>query len=215
VDWHALIVGCLTIFIARLFDVSFDTLRMVAVIRGRRGWAWVFAFAQVLIWLYAINYAMKRIDEHPAFPITYALGFACGNFLGITVESWLAHGEQVIRVFTRPDYADPIAARLRGHGYGVTVFDGRGKDGPVCQLFVESTRKRVADVARLCRAMDPLCYYVIDDVLTASTARSARGVIRPVTPADLRPLAADELAPGATRAGQSDRPTSGDAASIR
>jgi uncharacterized protein YebE (UPF0316 family) len=183
-NWE-LVIGCGLIFVARLFDVSLDTLRMIAVIRGRRGWAWVFGFVQVLIWIYAISYAMKNITQ-PVYAVTYALGFACGNFLGITIEGWLAHGDQVIRVFTKPEFADAMAARLRGHGYGVTIFDGRGKDGAVSQLYVESSRKRVSDAAKLCRSMDPECFYVIDDVRAASTASGKpRGEIRPVTEKDL------------------------------
>ena len=183
-NWD-IVLGCGLIFVARLCDVSLDTLRMISVIRGRRGWAWVLGFAQVLIWIYAISYAMKHITE-PAYAVTYALGFACGNFLGITIENWLAHGDQVIRVFTRPEFADAMASRLRGHGYGVTVFDGRGKDGAVSQLYVESTRKRVSDAAKLCRSMDPECFYVIDDVRAASTARGKpRGEIKPITERDL------------------------------
>lgn len=163
-----IVLACALIFAARLCDVSLDTLRMIAVIRGRRGLAWILGFCQVLIWIYAISFAMKNITN-PVYAVTYALGFACGNFLGITLEQWLAHGDQVIRVFTRPEFSDAIAQRLRGHGFGVTVFDGRGRDGPISQLYVESTRKRVADAARLCRTMDPGCFYVIDDIRMAST----------------------------------------------
>lgn len=161
------LLGCLIIFAARLGDVSLDTLRMVAVIRGRRHLAWALGFFQVLIWVYAIAHVMKNISQ-PPYAIAYALGFATGNFLGITIEGWLAHGDQVIRIFTRN--GDELAARLRGHGYGVTIFDGRGKDGPVNQLYIEATRRKVSDVSRLARQMDPTCFYVIDDVRMASTA---------------------------------------------
>lgn len=179
------VLGCVLIFVARLFDVSLDTLRMISVIRGRRQWAFVLGFLQVLIWVYAIGFAMKNLDK-PVYAVSYALGFACGTFLGITIEGWLAHGDQVIRVFTHPDFADAIAARLRGHGYGVTIFEGRGRDGGVSQLYVEAARRRTADVAKLCRAMDPECFYVIDDVRAASTAGGRpRADIRPITPQDL------------------------------
>lgn len=200
-NWDV-VLGCGLIFVARLFDVSLDTLRMISVFRGRRGMAWLFGFAQVLIWIYAISYAMKNITQ-PVYAVSYSLGFACGNFLGVTIERWLAHGDQVIRVFTRPDIADAIAGRLRGHGFGVTVFDGRGRDGPVSQLYVESTRKRVVDAAKLCRSMDPECFYVVDDVRAASTASGKpRGVIKPVTAADLGPpLAARESTLASAHAG--------------
>lgn len=170
----SVLLGCVLIFLARVADVSLDTLRMVQVIRGHRALAWVLGFLQVLIWIFAVAHVMKHITE-PAYAISYALGFATGNFLGITIERWLAHGDQVIRVFTTAAAGDAMAHRLRGHGYGVTVFDGRGKDGPVAQLFIEATRRRVSEAARLARQMDPACFYVIDDVRVASTA-PGRGV---------------------------------------
>lgn len=181
-----ILFASLLIFLARLIDVSLDTLRMIAVFRGHRMWAWLFGFVQVIVWIYAVSYAMQHIHDHPIVAVSYALGFACGNFLGVTIERWLAHGEQVIRVFTNPEHAEPIACRLRGHGYGVTIFEGRGKDGPVSQLFVESSRKRVNDVAKLCRAMDPGCFYIIGDIRVASTASfKGKAAQRPITQADL------------------------------
>lgn len=164
-NWD-LVFGCMLIFIARLGDVSLDTLRVVSVIRGRRLWAWMLGFVQVLIWVFALTQVVNRLDQ-PAYALTYAFGFACGNFLGMTIENWLAHGEQVIRVFSRQ--GDSLAARLRGHGYRVTVFDGRGRDGPVWLLYIEATRKKIKDVARLARSMDPTCFYVIEDVRAVST----------------------------------------------
>lgn len=190
-DWYV-VLGCALIFVARLFDVSLDTLRMISVIRGRRGWAWVFGFLQVTIWIYAISYAMKNITQ-PAYALAYALGFACGNFVGVTIETWLAHGEQVLRVFTRPEFSEAMAARLRGHGYGVTIIEGRGKEGIVNLLYVEAPRKHVIDATRLCRAMDPDCFYVIDDVRAVSTAGARRrAAMRPITAEDLKvsPLSA-------------------------
>ncbi|MBX3405628.1 MAG: DUF2179 domain-containing protein [Phycisphaeraceae bacterium] len=164
-DWD-IVLGCLFIFVARLGDVSLDTLRVVMVIRGNRFWAWALGFVQVLIWVLALSTVFKNLDK-PLYAVSYAFGFACGNFLGITIENWLAHGEQVIRVFTRQ--GDSLAARLRGHGYRVTVFDGRGRDGPVWLLYIEATRRQIKDVARLARSMDPTCFYVIEDVRAVST----------------------------------------------
>ena len=63
-----------------------------------------------------------------------------------------------------------MAERLRAVGFGVTEFDGRGKDGPVAMLFVAGERKRVTEIVRIARDTDPKCYYTIGDVRTASTA---------------------------------------------
>jgi uncharacterized protein YebE (UPF0316 family) len=163
----------LAIFSARIADVSLDTLRLFAVVHGRRGRAWCLAFVQVLIWLTAVASVVTHIWDKPWYAVAYALGFATGNYVGISLEGWMAHGEQVVRVFSRR--GPEIAAILRGEGYGVTEFDGRGKDGHVTMLFIETRRKTAMDVARRARELDPGCYLIIDDI-RATSSRGMRGV---------------------------------------
>jgi uncharacterized protein YebE (UPF0316 family) len=168
-DWD-LIVGCLVVFVARLCDVTLDTLRVVSVFRGRRALAFGLGFVQVMIWIFALSQVVQNLHK-PVYAITYALGFACGNFLGITIENWLAHGERVIRVFTQQ--GDSLAHRLRGHGHRVTVIDGRGREGPVWLLYIQAPRKKIGEIASLARQMDPQCFYVIEDIRAVSYARES------------------------------------------
>lgn len=177
-DW-SLIVGCLVIFVARLCDVTLDTLRVVSVFRGRRALAFGLGFVQVLIWVFALSTVVKNLHL-PVYALTYAFGFACGNFLGITIENWLAHGERVIRVFTQQ--GDSLAHRLRGHGHRVTVIDARGREGPVWLLYIQAPRKHIAEIAALARQMDPQCFYVIEDIRAVSYAKESISQV-PVTTA--------------------------------
>jgi uncharacterized protein YebE (UPF0316 family) len=164
------LLGMVLIFVARLVDVSLGTLRTMAVFQGRRFTAWGLGFCEVLVWVLAVSHVVTGVREQPILAVAYALGFATGNFLGITIERWIARGEQVVRVFTRR--GEETAARLRAHGYGVTEFTGKGRDGPVTMLFVEVKRRRSSEVASIARQMDPECYYVVDDVrLSSSVAR--------------------------------------------
>jgi len=167
------IVISLAVFSARIVDVSLDTLRLFAVVHGKRGRAWCFAFLQVLIWLAAVSSVITYIWDKPWYAVAYALGFATGNYVGISLEGWMAQGEQVVRVFSRR--GAEIAAVLRGEGYGVTEFDGRGKNGHVTMLFIETRRKTAMDVARRARGLDPECYLIIDDI-RATSSRGMRGV---------------------------------------
>ena len=162
-DWQYHLLMCVGIAAARVVDVSLGTLRMLAVVHGRRSLAWSLGFFEVLIWVLVVSHVIRTIDlEHWYYGVAYALGFATGNWVGIAVEQQLAHGEQSVRVFSRR--GDAIAAVLRGDGVGVTVFMGQGKDGPVEMLFITVKRKRVPDVTRIVREMDPGAFYVVDDV---------------------------------------------------
>lgn len=160
------VLGCLLIVAARVADVSLGTIRTVAVINGRRFVSWMLGFFEVLIWILVVSRVIQTIHEHPLYPIAYALGFATGNFVGITIENRLAFGERVVRVFTRRGHE--LAGSLRERGFGVTEFDGRGRDGPVSILFVVAKRKEVGSITRSARELDPECFYVVDDIRVRS-----------------------------------------------
>lgn len=151
---------------ARVLDVTLGTLRTVAVIHGRRGTAFVLGFLEVLIWVLVVSGVIATVQQHPWYAVPYALGFALGNYLGITIEGRFAFGRQVIRVFTRA--GTEVAAALREEGHRVTEFDARGKDGPITMLFVELGRRNAARMVARVREFDPKCYYVVDDIRLAS-----------------------------------------------
>lgn len=155
----------LGIILARITDVSLGTLRTIVVVQGRRKLAWVLGFFEILIWVVVVSKVIQNLSE-PAYAVAYALGYATGNVVGITLENWLAYGEQVIRVFTRE--GETIAAQLRSEGFRVTTFAGEEGDGPVDMLFIEAPRKKITDIALFVRQIDPSCAYIIDDVRTVS-----------------------------------------------
>lgn len=160
-----LFLQCLLIFGARLGDVTLGTLRTISVVRGNRVLAWWLGFGEVVIWIFAVSAVITNLDK-PALAIAFALGFATGNWVGITVEKWLAPGQQIVRVFTRKGSA--IAADLREAEFAVTEFEGRGRSGSVEMLFVEVARRLVPKVVAAARALDPSCFYIVDDVRYAS-----------------------------------------------
>jgi uncharacterized protein YebE (UPF0316 family) len=159
------VATALLIVAARIGDVTLGTIRTVSVINGRRAVAWALGFVEVLLWVLVVSQVITTLQENMIYAVAYALGFATGNFVGITIEQRIALGEQVIRVFTR---SESLAHRLRGHGHRVTEFEGRGRDGPVRMLFIQTPRKRVPDVLQVARQMDRECYYIVDDVRTTS-----------------------------------------------
>ncbi|MBX3358397.1 MAG: hypothetical protein KF745_08210 [Phycisphaeraceae bacterium] len=156
------LLSAVLIFLARIADVSLDTLRLVSIIQGRRGAAWVLGFLQVLIWLYAVSSVLSHIQQMPWLALPYALGYATGNYVGVTIEQWLGYGVQVVRIFTRR--GAQTAAILRGDGFGVTEIDGRGKDGPVSILTIVTRRRAATTVTVRARELDPACFFTIDDV---------------------------------------------------
>jgi uncharacterized protein YebE (UPF0316 family) len=91
------------------------------------------------------------------------------------IEQYFAFGRQIIRVFTRN--GEVMARSMRERGLRVTEFEGKGRDGPVAMLFVETERKSAHDVVEVARSIDAECYYTIGDIREASSG-SARASAR-------------------------------------
>ncbi len=156
---------CALIVVARIGDVSMGTIRTICVVNGRRGIAWFLGFFEILIWILVVSKVISNLDNF-AYAIAYALGFATGNYVGITIEKYLAFGEQVVRVFTRR--GAELAEHLRAGGFGVTQFPGQGRDGPVDLLFIQTPRKIAIRAAEQATRFDEDCVIVVDDVRSAS-----------------------------------------------
>lgn len=159
---------CLLIVAARIADVSLGTLRTIMVVQGRRAVAFVLGFCELLIWVTVVSSVITELRAQPLYAIAYALGFACGNYVGMTIERRLALGRQVVRLITRR--GPELAQALREAGLRVTQFDGYGRDGPVQEVFIETGRRTAARVIAQARALDPRCYYIVDDIRLASSA---------------------------------------------
>src|SRR6266436_5012871 len=88
------------IVLARITDVTLDTIRTVAVVQGRRAFASLLGFFQAVVYVCAIAKVLLNMD-HPVYALAYGLGFASGTFLGITIEQHLAFGHQLVSLITR------------------------------------------------------------------------------------------------------------------
>ncbi|HON10394.1 MAG TPA: DUF2179 domain-containing protein [Chitinispirillaceae bacterium] len=168
------------VFFARVCDVGLGTLRHTLIIRGRRSYAFIIAFFESLIWIYAVSRVMTNVQD-PLTSLAFALGFATGTYVGMSIEGFLKIGEQVIRIFSRS--GEFVAEKLRENGYRVTTFDGNGRDGVVKMLLVQVKRKNVMKVTAMARKIDPNCFIIIDDIRSVSIGDSAASPGGELTPA--------------------------------
>lgn len=151
----------LVIFLARVFDVSLGTLRHAMIIRGKRFVTFVIAFLESLIWVFAVSKVLNDLSD-PLTAFAFALGFATGTFVGMTLENLLKIGDQVVKVFSTQ--GREVAKNLRDAGFRVTEFQGHGRDGQVILLFVQVKRRDAKKVLKQSRAIDKNCYLVVEDI---------------------------------------------------
>lgn len=161
------ILLALLIFVARVFDVSLGTFRHAMIIRSKRGIAFCIAFVESLIWVFAVSKVITNLTE-PLTAFAFALGFASGTFVGITIESFLKIGEQVVKVFSVK--GREVAAILRAEGFRVTEFSGQGRDGEVVLLFVQVRRREAKKVLKTARGIDKQCFLVVEDIKFVDSA---------------------------------------------
>ena len=158
---HAQLLLALSVFLARVADVSLGTFRHAMVIRGKKLHAFFIAFAESIIWIFAVSRVLADITE-PLTAFSFAFGFATGTFFGIVIEDFFKIGEQVVRVFSAQGAA--IGSLLRDRGYRVTCFEGQGRDGKVELLYVQVRRREVAKICALSRSVDAKSFLVVDDI---------------------------------------------------
>jgi uncharacterized protein YebE (UPF0316 family) len=155
-------LGALTIFAMRVSDMSMDTLRMLFVMRGRKGIAWVLGFFQSVIYVLAITSVLSHLDN-PLNVIGYAAGFATGNVVGMLIEERLAIGHLHLQIVSSRR-GTALSEVLREAGYGVTEIPARGRDGVVSMLSVSVLRKDVHKIEALVHQHDPEAFMTSEDV---------------------------------------------------
>ena len=155
-------LGALGIFALRVGDMAFDTVRVLFVVRGRKGLAWILGFIQSLIFVIAISTVLAHLDN-PLNILGYAAGFATGNVIGMFIEERLAIGHIQLSVVS-PTLGAMIVEQLRASGYGVTEIPARGKDGTVTMIQCSVLRKDRDRAETIILETDPEAFVTAEDV---------------------------------------------------
>jgi uncharacterized protein YebE (UPF0316 family) len=152
----------LGIFALRVTDMTFDTLRMLFVVRGRKAIAWALGFAQSVIFVIAITSVLNDLDN-PLNVIGYAAGFATGVVAGMWVEERLAIGHMRLSIVS-PARGPAVAQALRAAGFAVTEIPARGRDGKVGMLTCSVLRRDLARAEQIIYAADEQAFVTSEDV---------------------------------------------------
>ncbi len=165
-DLFAWFIIPLLIFISRIIDVTFGTIRIIFVSKGKKFLAPLFGFFEIMIWLFAIGQVMQNLTNVNYY-IAYAGGFAMGNFVGIYLEEKMAIGTMVVRIITKKDACDLIEA-LKSKNYGITIIDALGATGNVKLIFTIIKRVDVDEVVGMIKHFNPKAFFSIEEVRAAS-----------------------------------------------
>ncbi len=155
-------LSALLIFALRIVDVSMMVVRILMVLRGRKGLVWLIGFAQAAVFVIAIRQVMSDLDNWINIA-GYAAGFATGNVVGMWIEERLAIGYGHVRVISSRRGAT-LAEKLRAAGFAITQIPGRGKDGTVDILAISLPRRKIRALKELVIEIDPNAFITVENV---------------------------------------------------
>lgn len=150
------------IFFGRICDVTLGTLRIIFVSKGEKYKAPLVGFFEVFIWIVIISQVLGRANDLIAY-LSYAGGYAAGNFVGIMIEQRIAFGVILYRVFTQKDGLE-LTKKLNAKGFGSTCVSGQGAVARVDMVESVFDRKFEKDVENIVQEFDPNAFYIVEDI---------------------------------------------------
>jgi len=157
----------LLIFVARIADVSLQTMRIIFTSKGKKLLAPVVGFFEVIIWLMAIGQVMSNLTNIACY-LAYGSGFAMGNYVGLLLEEKLAVGMVLLRIITQDDPSSLIA-HFSKESYGITNVEAQGIRGRVSILLMVVRRMDIKHIAADILIFSPKAFYTIEDVRHVSS----------------------------------------------
>lgn len=156
----------LLIFVARIGDVSINTLRIMFMMNGKKNIVPILGFFEAMIWLLAIGQIFQNVNN-PLSYIAYAGGFATGTYVGMTLDEKLALGRVLVRVIT-PQPLPELIEFMKERNYRFTNVGGEGRFGKVNLLFTVMKREVLKEFISKVKEVDEKAFYTIESVKRVS-----------------------------------------------
>ncbi|WP_108822328.1 DUF2179 domain-containing protein [Dysgonomonas sp. Marseille-P4361] len=150
------------IFFGRICDVTLGTLRIIFVSKGERYKAPIVGFFEVFIWVVIISQIFSHANSIIAY-LSYAAGYAAGNYVGILVENKIAFGYQLIRAYTQEEVSELIKL-LNKKDIGATFIRGEGAISQVHIVEIVIDRKSLNQAIDVIAEFDNNIFYLVEDI---------------------------------------------------
>lgn len=146
------------ILLLQLIYVPLLTLRTIFLVKNMTVTASIFGFLESLIYVFGLSLVFSG-DQGPLAMFVYALGFGIGIIIGGFVEKKLAIGYNNFSVNLMDKNTDLIGA-LRNDGFGVTVYEGEGRDSERYRLDILTKRNREEELLSIIDEYEPKAFIV-------------------------------------------------------
>ncbi len=165
-DIFKFVVLPILIFLARILDVSINTIRIIYMLHSKKLLSTILGFFESLIWLLAISQIFQNLSSWPTY-LAYAGGFASGILVGMLIEEKLAIGRVVVRVITRQP-AQELIQYFEKNGYRYSSVDALSDEGEVNILFTVIKRENLKPTIQEIKRFNPKSFYTVEGVKRVS-----------------------------------------------
>lgn len=155
------LLGAGLIFLLRVVGIAVSTLRVLAMMRGKKVAAFVAGFFEVLTYVIAIAEVVNNLDNVWNV-LGYCLGFSVGTVAGMVLDERTASGFANVRVISRYK-AQSIIEAIHNAGFGATVGWGHGRGGTVGMIVAVVKRKEIDKICAISEQVDPNAFITVED----------------------------------------------------
>ena len=156
---------CITIFFARILDVSLGTVRLIVIVRGRTFLGAMIAFVEVLIWFLMAREALNTGLNSIWIPIAFAGGFATGTLIGSTVAKKFIKGVIGVQVITNK-LSHEMIDKIKAEGIGVSIIKLENIDGDPHEkdmLYIQVSNYKLKKLKQIIKKIDKHAFIVVNE----------------------------------------------------
>jgi uncharacterized protein YebE (UPF0316 family) len=159
---NEVLILAITIFFARLIDVSLRSIRIIFLIEGKRIIPALIGFVEVSIWFLVIRSAITTQVGVVYIALAYGLGFALGHIIGSSIaERFIKQISKVMIITSNQNEA--LVKALRNKQFGVTKIEARGIDeDKKYYLYLEIMSKNLSILHQVLEKYDRKAFVIIN-----------------------------------------------------
>ncbi|MCT4619253.1 MAG: DUF2179 domain-containing protein [Marinisporobacter sp.] len=146
------------ILLLQMVYVPLFTLRTIFMVKNMSVYASILGFLDCLIYVFGLSLVFSG-EKSTLAMIVYAGGFGIGISVGGYIEKRLAIGYTSLCV-NLMNKNDEMIRVLRENGFGVTVFEGEGRDSERYKLEILTKRNREDELMDLIEFYEPKAFII-------------------------------------------------------
>jgi uncharacterized protein YebE (UPF0316 family) len=137
------IAVCFMVCACKILEISIQSLKTVMMVKGQRFKAALLGFVECVIWGLVISSVISTLGDNLLLLFFYCFGYACGLYIGSTLEGKIALGTSCIELTLNDKNTERVKKYLQDNGRGYTVFAGQGSKEKVNKISIILPRKEV------------------------------------------------------------------------